>query len=92
MGYNKKLFETMNTYYLEHYNHFSEYFVAENLFKNISIKGLIIHDKKEKTISYRDALEISKYYRQAKLIKTVGLDHSLKSDNDYRHILDFINA
>ncbi|GAA4887231.1 alpha/beta fold hydrolase [Flaviramulus aquimarinus] len=92
MSYNKKVFEAVNQYYLNRYNHLSEYFATENLFKNIPLQGLIIHDKKDRIISYRDALEISKYYKDAKLIKTIGLGHGLKSDKVYQYILDFINV
>ena len=92
MSYNKKVFEAMNQYYLKRYDHLSEYFTTENLFKNIPFKGLIIHDKKDRIISYRDALEISKHYKDAKLIKTIGLGHGLKSDKVYKHVLDFINV
>lgn len=92
MGYNKKVSEAINQYYLKHFDHLPDYFNVENFSKNIHAKGLIIHDKKDKIISFKDALEIKRHYKDAKLVKTVGLGHRLKSDIVYQHILNFLNA
>ncbi|MBP0904427.1 alpha/beta hydrolase [Mariniflexile gromovii] len=91
MGYNKRVINAMNAYYLNHFGHEPDYFSAKNFLKDIQAKGLIIHDKKDRIISYRDALDISKHYKDSKLIKTVGLGHGLKNDQVYNHILEFLN-
>ncbi|WP_445738079.1 alpha/beta hydrolase [Mariniflexile sp.] len=92
MGYNKKVIKAINNYYLKHFGYFPEFYTVENFSKNIHAKGLIIHDKKDRIISYKDALHISKYYKNSKLIKTVGLGHGLKNETVYNHILEFLNA
>ncbi|WP_348636604.1 alpha/beta fold hydrolase [Mariniflexile litorale] len=92
MGYSKRVSDAMNQYYLKHYDHEPDYFSAKNFLKDIQAKGLIIHDKKDRIISYRDALDISRHYHDSKLIKTVGLGHGLKSQQVYNHILEFLNA
>ncbi|CAH8283900.1 alpha/beta hydrolase family protein [Mariniflexile fucanivorans] len=92
MGYNKRVTDAMNTYYLNHFDHEPDYFSAKNFLKGIQAKGLIIHDKKDRIISYRDALDISKHYKDSKLIRTVGFGHGLKNEQVYNHILEFLNA
>ncbi|MEN3322942.1 alpha/beta hydrolase [Mariniflexile soesokkakense] len=91
MGYSKKVSEAMNQYYLKHYGHEPDYFSAKNFLVDIQAKGLIIHDKKDRIISYRDALDISKHYKDSKLIRTTGLGHGLKNEQVYTHILEFLN-
>ena len=92
MGYSKNVSNAMNQYYLKHFGYLIEYFTAANFSKNIKAKGLIIHDKKDRIISYRDALDIKKHYENSQLIKTMGFGHGLKSDKVYNHILEFLNA
>ncbi len=92
MGYNKKVIKAINNYYLKHFGYFPEFYTIQNFSKNIQAKGLIIHDKKDRIISYKDALHISKYYKNSKLIKTAGFGHGLKNETVYKHILEFLNT
>lgn len=55
------------------------------------VKGLIIHDKNDKIISYQDAELIHKNFNNSKLIKTSGYGHSLNHKEVYNHIVEFIN-
>ena len=55
------------------------------------IKGLIIHDKKDKIISYSDAELIHKNFKNSQLISTSGYGHSLNNEEVYNHIVEFIN-
>ncbi|HEX9600880.1 MAG TPA: alpha/beta hydrolase [Mariniflexile sp.] len=92
MGYNKKVIKAINNYYLKHFGYLPEFYTVKNFSKNIQAEGLIIHDKKDRIISYKDALHISKYYKNSKLIKTAGFGHGLKNDTVYNHILEFLNT
>lgn len=92
MGFNKNVIKAINIYYLKHFGYLPEYFTVANFSKNIQAKGLIIHDKKDRIIPYRDALEIKKHYQNAELIKTMGFGHGLKSDKVYNHIIEFLNT
>lgn len=91
MGFNKNIIKSMDAYYLKNFGHLPDYFTVANFSENILAKGLIIHDKKDRIISFKDALEISKYYKNSKLIKTIGFGHGLKSEIVYNHILEFLN-
>ena len=92
MGYNKKVVKAMDAYYLKHFGKLPSFYCVENFSQNITAKGLIIHDKKDRIISYKDAIQIAKHYKNSKLIKTIGFGHGLKSNKVYNHILEFINA
>ncbi|SFZ89212.1 Pimeloyl-ACP methyl ester carboxylesterase [Flaviramulus basaltis] len=91
MGYNKKVLNAMNQYVLKKFNHLPEYFSAARFSNEISSKGLIIHDKKDRIIPYNDALDFKNHYSNAKLISTKGFGHGLKSEKVYNHILEFLN-
>ena len=92
MGYNDKVSKGMNQYCLKYYNQLPEHFSAVNFFKDINAKGLIIHDKGDQIIPYRDALENKRHYQNSELIKTNGFGHGLKSSKVYNYITDFLNA
>lgn len=92
MGYNDKVSNGMNKYCLKYYNQLPEYFSAVNFFKGITAKGLIIHDKADQIIPYRDALDIKRHYQNSELIKTTGFGHGLKSNQVYNYITDFLSA
>ncbi|WP_370477990.1 alpha/beta fold hydrolase [Tamlana flava] len=92
MGYNHRVAEAMNRYYLKYFGHLPEYYCVENFYSNINAKGLIIHDKKDQIISFREALDIKRVYKNSELVKTNGYGHRLRSEKVYQHILDFLNA
>ncbi|MDO6760810.1 alpha/beta hydrolase [Tamlana sp. 2_MG-2023] len=92
MGFNKIVTKAVDTYYLKHFKQLPGFYCAENFYKNNDTQGIIIHDKKDKIISYREALDIKRYYKNAELIKTIGLGHRLKSNDVYQHILEFLKA
>ena len=92
MGYNKKVINGMNDYCLKRYNRLPEYFSAVNFFKDIEVKGLIVHDKEDPVIPYTDALDIQIHYQNSQLITTTGFGHRLKSKKVYSHVTDFLNG
>ena len=92
MDYNDRVSAAMNRYYLKHFGHLPEYYCVENFYSNINAKGLIIHDKKDQIISFKEALDIKRVYKNSDLIKTNGYGHRLRSEKVYQHILNFLNA
>lgn len=92
MGYNARVANAINKHYLKHFGHLPEYYCVENFYKDLPPKGLIIHDKKDNIISFKEALDINRAYNNATLIKTIGLGHRLKSDKVYQHLIDFLKA
>ncbi|WP_298555324.1 alpha/beta hydrolase [uncultured Algibacter sp.] len=92
MGYNERVSKALKEYVLKNYNHLPEYFSPSVFSKEITAKGLIIHDKKDRIIPYKDGLKFKMNYENASFIATKGFGHSLKSEPIYQHILDFLNA
>lgn len=91
MGYNKRVSKALKNYVLKYYNHLPEYFSPAVFSKEITAKGLIIHDKKDRIIPYKDGLKFKQNYSNATFIATKGFGHGLKSELVYQHILDFLN-
>ena len=92
MGYNTKLTKALRELVIERFGNTPESFSTANYLKDASIKGLIIHDKKDKIISYDEAILIHEKFKRSKLISTTGLGHSLHHDSVNQHILEFLNT
>ncbi len=92
MNYNTKVVREMNQYVLQEFKHLPKYFSASKFSKEITAKGLIIHDKKDRIIPYTDALDFQKNYSNSELITTRSLGHGLKSEKVNTHIIEFLNA
>lgn len=92
MGYNTRVSQALKNYILKHYNYLPEYFSPAIFSKEITAKGLIIHDKKDRIIPYKDGLKFKQNYANATFIATKGFGHGLKSEPVYQHITDFLNA
>jgi len=91
MGFNNQTKKGIRAYILKTFKFLPEHFSTSNFTSNLNIDALIIHDKKDRIISFSDALNIKNKFPNAKLIETRGYGHSLKSDKIYKHILDFLN-
>lgn len=92
MGYNKRISKAMGQYVLDRFNHLPEYFDASEFTKDFKAKGLIVHDKKDRIIPYKDGLKFKQNYTNAEFVSTKGFGHGLKSELVYNHILDFLNT
>lgn len=91
MGYNNRVSKALKAYILKHYNHLPEYFSPANFSKEIAAKGLIIHDKKDRIIPYKDGLKFKQNYTNSTFIATKGYGHGLKSEKVYQYIIEFLN-
>ncbi len=92
LNYNEKVVESLNVLIEETFgappDEFSTAKFAQSL---IDVKGLIIHDKKDNIISFRDAELIHNNFKNSQLISTSGYGHSLNNEEVYNHIIEFIN-
>ena len=91
MGYHNRVINQMNQLVLERYNQLPEYFSAAKFSEQFTIDGLLIHDIKDRIIPHNDAEDFKTLYKNAKLISTEGLGHSLASETVNDHILAFIS-
>jgi pimeloyl-ACP methyl ester carboxylesterase len=92
MGYNNRVSKAMSKYVLKRFNHLPEHFDASKFTKDFKVKGLIVHDKKDRIIPYKDGLKFKQNYVNAQFVSTKGFGHGLKSELVYDHILDFLNT
>ena len=92
MGYNKRVSEALKAYILKDFNHLPEYFSPATFSKDITAKALIIHDKKDRIIPFKDGLKFKQNYTNSKFIATNGFGHGLKSEVVYHHIFEFLNG
>jgi pimeloyl-ACP methyl ester carboxylesterase len=91
MGYSRKVSIGIDKYIELKFGHPPHYFSTADFAKAIDTKGLIIHDKKDPIIPYQDALDIDAQFKNAQLISTEGLGHSLKGDFITGEIIKFLN-
>ncbi len=91
MGFSNKIDKGIDRYIKLTFGHPPSYYSAANFIKNINCRGLIFHDKRDPVIPYDDALEIDLQFKNAKLISTEGLGHSLKGKYIYDEIIKFLS-
>ena len=90
MSYNTRTISGVNNLIKERFNAKpSDYSTAKSL-KNITSKGLIIHDENDQIIPYADALIINENYKDSKLITTNGYGHSLNHEIVHKQIHEFL--
>jgi pimeloyl-ACP methyl ester carboxylesterase len=87
---NKRLQKGMEEFFQREFNFKTVDFTVANWAHQFKIKGLIIHDIKDRVIPVDDAKLIHKYWNGSSLHLTKGLGHSLKSDEINTIISDFI--
>ena len=90
MGYNKVIDKQLGKIVLNKYGHLPEYFSAAEFTESINTSGLIIHDERDRVIPYQDAINFEQKYKNAQLIRTEGLGHSLNSETVFEYINTFI--
>ena len=91
MGFRNKIDKGIDRYIKLTFGHPPSYYSTANFIKNIDCRGLIFHDKRDPVIPYDDALEIDLHFKNAKLISTEGLGHSLKGKYIYDEIIKFLS-
>jgi len=92
LGYTGFLKQRLNKLITDRFGGTPESFSTAKYLEGIQTKGLIIHDKQDMVIAYEEALMIKEAFKNAKLITTDGLGHSLHHDSVNKKILEFLNA
>jgi len=92
LHYNEKVVKSLNKLIEDTFGAPPSAFSTAKFARNLNgVKGLIIHDKKDKIISYSDAELIHTNFNGSKLISTSGFGHSLNNLEVYNHIMNFIH-
>lgn len=66
-------------------------FDSEVLVKKIKLKGLLIHDRDDKTLPFEDSELIAQNWSEGKFIATDGYGHRLKSSFIYDIVFDYLD-
>jgi len=69
-----------------------EYYDSDNLVQNLDLPGLLIHDKNDETLPFKDSQDIAHKWTQGLFIPTEGFGHRLKSTEVTRHMLNYIDT
>lgn len=67
-----------------------EQFNAKVFTKEITAKGLIVHDVEDKIVLFEEGKKIAKAWKGAEFIETKGLGHKLHDENLYQKIYAFL--
>lgn len=67
-----------------------EYFSAARFAPELTLPGLIIHDKTDQEAPYAYAVQINKAWKNSRLLTTEGLTHNLRSPEVLAAVRDFI--
>jgi len=90
LGYNQRVKFQMNTVIIERFGKDPKSISTANYLKNISSKGLIIHDEEDEVIPYNEALLMKNTFKNSTLKTTKGLGHSYTNDKVAEYINEFI--
>lgn len=92
MGFSKRVNTAIDAHILEKFNYTPDGFSTAAFCETVSTRCLIIHDKKDRIIPFKDGIAIHKAFKNATFISTKGFGHGLKSETVYNHILTFLNT
>ena len=92
LGFNSNIKKQLRKLIISRFGNTPESFSSAAYLKKINVKGLVIHDKRDRVIAYNEALLIKDSFKNAKFITTEGYGHSLHNDSINQHILEFLNS
>ncbi|WP_158974181.1 alpha/beta fold hydrolase [Cellulophaga sp. L1A9] len=92
LKFNSVVKNSLNNYFKHNFNFTIDEFSIAEFSRNITKKGLIIHDEFDKIAPYSAAERIHKNWKNSRLIKTQGLGHSLHQEEVNNEILTFLKS
>ncbi|NNE15310.1 MAG: alpha/beta hydrolase [Saprospiraceae bacterium] len=87
---NDKVREGFRENFIRTYGHDLDYFDSDNLIKKVTCRGLLIHDKEDKTLPFKDSEDIAANWPIGKFIATKGFGHRLKGPFIKELILNYL--
>lgn len=92
LGLSHSLKEQLTAYTRKRFSLEIELFSGQHFLKNTAIPGWVVHDTDDTVVRYTEAQKLIASWKNAQLISTTGLGHSLHSDDLYRQIILFLEA
>lgn len=89
-GLKEKVIRLMEKKFSKDYNVNFETFSLAKMAESISVKGLIIHDRVDKIVSFREGKKLAESWKNAVFMPTRGLGHGLQDENLYQKVYEFL--
>lgn len=90
LGLSDKFMEATEDYFKKRYGYRFSEFSTKDFAKTIDVPALIIHDKYDKIVPFREAKDINKALKHSELMITEGAGHSLHKSKVYKKVIEFI--
>ena len=90
LSLNQKIAIRLKNYYLEHHKLNIDHFTGKLFASKINTKGLIAHDIDDTVVAFTEGKKIASAWKNATLIETKGLGHSMHDDDLYQKITHFL--
>jgi len=92
LGLSKRMMRLMENYFTKTFGFKFADFSSPRFAKNISQKGLLIHDELDTVAPYWSSKQVHASWQNSKLIATKGLGHSLHQDKVREEIMTFLKS
>ncbi len=92
LSLNNRMNTFLEAHFSEKFNSEIDTFSMAAFAKEIQIPGLIFHDLHDDVVAFGEGQKIAASWKNANLIETQGLGHSLHSHEVYTKILSFLNS
>ena len=90
LSLNNKIANSLKQYYFEEFNLKINAFSAKLFASKINTNGLIAHDLFDEVVLYEESKKIANSWKNATLVTTKGLGHSMHDEELYYKINDFL--
>ena len=90
LSLNTKVIQLLKMYFFERFNIKTEEFTGNKLASNLKIKGIISHDIDDDVVLFSESKKIASGWKNAILIDTKGLGHSMHDQTLYQQIEKFL--
>lgn len=92
LGMSDKFMKVTEDYFESRYNYRFKDFSMSKFAKHIDIPSLVIHDKYDKIVPYKEAIAIDKALKHSKLIISEGAGHSLNTNFIDKAVIKFLKS
>lgn len=92
LSLNSKVMLLLKKHFIDHFKIKPDEFSGRLFASKITIPGLVVHDTKDEVVNFKEGKKIAGAWKNAELVVTRGLGHSLHDDALYNKICDFLQS
>lgn len=90
LSLNSNVFQLLKKHFFDHFRIKTDEFSGSVFASKIKVKGLVAHDVKDETVSFKEGKKIAEAWPDAEFVVTKGLCHSMHDDALYNKIYAFL--